>query len=185
MAVPCLLTAWQAHVGELRAYLHRHGAPADEVDDVLQEVFIKALRQDAKFCRIENARAWLFEVTRNALLDRLRRSREHVELPADIPAPGVEAAPVVDALSQCLPRVLAELSAADRLAITLCDLEGQTQQVLAERLGISLPGAKSRLQRARRRLRAQLVSACQVRFDADGEVCCFVPRPPLDKQGIL
>lgn len=179
MAVPCLLTAWQAHVAELRAYLLHHGAPADEVDDLLQEVFIKALRQDTKFCAIENARAWLFEVSRNALLDRLRRHRAHGELPADLPAPEPEALPAVDALSQCLPRVLSELSAADRLAITLCDLEGRTQQVLAERLGISLPGAKSRLQRARRRLRAQLVSACQVRFDTHGEVCCFVPRPPL------
>ncbi|MGC1518341.1 MAG: RNA polymerase subunit sigma-70, partial [Azonexus sp.] len=46
-------------------------------------------------------------------------------------------------------------------------------------LGISLPGAKSRIQRARKRLRNRLVKACQVTFDDQGEVCCFVPRPPL------
>lgn len=84
-----------------------------------------------------------------------------------------------DDLSQCLPRVLSELSAEDRLAITLCDIEGHSQQVLAERLGISLPGAKSRIQRARLRLREQLVTACKVSFDDNGEVCCFVPRPAI------
>ena len=46
--------------------------------------------------------------------------------------------------------------------------------------GLSLPGAKSRVQRARQRLRERLASACQVRLDVEGQVCCFVPRPPLD-----
>ena len=49
----------------------------------------------------------------------------------------------------------------------------------ALRLGLSLPAAKSRVQRARLRLRAQLAEACQVTFDDKGKVCCFVPRPPL------
>ncbi|HMU16176.1 MAG TPA: RNA polymerase subunit sigma-70, partial [Thauera aminoaromatica] len=39
--------------------------------------------------------------------------------------------------------------------------------------------AKSRVQRARQRLRAQLLRACQVQLDEHGKVCCFVPRPPL------
>lgn len=179
MSVPCLRAALAAHEGELRGYLrHRLGRPED-ADDLLQEVFVKALRQDRRFCAIENPRAWLFQVARNALADHLRCARKHIALPDDVPAPTEEAHPVVDDLSQCLPRVLSELSAADRLAITFCDIEGRTQQELADHLGIGLPGAKSRIQRARRRLRARLVTACQVSFDERGEVCCFVPRPPL------
>jgi len=181
MTVPCLLTAWSSHVSELRGYLRHRANLQDEADDLLQEVFIKAMRQDALFCSIENPRAWLFQVARNALADRLRCAREHIPLPEDVPAPKPDEHPVVDDLSQCLPRVLSELSAEDRLAITLCDIEGHSQQVLADRLGISLPGAKSRVQRARQRLREQLVTACKVTFDDNGEVCCFVPRPLLDE----
>jgi RNA polymerase sigma-70 factor (ECF subfamily) len=118
-------------------------------------------------------------VARNALADRLRVSREHVPLPDDLVSPENELAPVVDDLSACLSRVLCELSADDRLAITLCDLEGHSQQELADRLGISLSAAKSRIQRARRRLKERMTSACQVRFDEDGKVCSFTPRPPL------
>jgi RNA polymerase sigma-70 factor (ECF subfamily) len=54
-----------------------------------------------------------------------------------------------------------------------------TQQDYAGRLGLSLPAAKSRVQRARVRLKSHLTEACQVSFDAAGQVCCFVPRPPL------
>ncbi|HJV26185.1 MAG TPA: sigma-70 family RNA polymerase sigma factor [Aromatoleum sp.] len=179
MGVPCLLTAWSAHEAELRGYLrHRSGSP-EEADDLLQEVFIRALGQESQFCVIENPRAWLFQVARNILVDRFRHAHEHLPLPDDIPEVPLDEAPAVDALSQCLPRALSELSAEDRPAITFCDIEGNSQQALAEQLGISLPGAKSRIQRDRRRLREQLVTACQVTFDGNGDVCCLVPRPPL------
>jgi RNA polymerase sigma-70 factor (ECF subfamily) len=179
MGVPCLLTAWAAHEAELRGFLRHRSSLVEEADDLLQEVFIRALRQDSKFCAIEDPRAWFFQVARNILADRFRHTHQHVPLPDDVPALVLDELPAVDALSQCLPRVLSELSAVDRLAITFCDIEGNSQQALAEHLGISLPGAKSRIQRARKRLREQLVCACRVTFDDEGDVCCFVPRPPL------
>ena len=54
-----------------------------------------------------------------------------------------------------------------------------TQKTFAERQGLSLPAAKSRVLRARSRLRAQLSEACRLEFDEQGKVCSFVPRPPL------
>lgn len=175
---PCLSRAWRETRGELQGWL-RHRLDGDaEADDLLQEVFLRALRQGDAFCALDNPRAWLFQVARNALTDRLRARRPQVELGDELAAAESEPLAPVDQLSQCLPRVLAELSAADRLAIELCDIAGQPQQALAERLGISLSGAKSRLQRARLRLRARLVEGCQVCFDDNGQVAGFVPRPP-------
>lgn len=179
-APSCLLSAWSAHEGELRGYLRHRMHNADDAEDLLQEVFLKALRQGGRFCDVDNARAWLFQVARNALADRLRVVREQVSLPGDdelaMPA-GDERAPV-EGLSQCLPRVLAELSADDRLALTLCDISGASQQDLADQLGITLPGAKSRIQRARARLRKRLLAVCKVDFDEAGKVSGFTPRPP-------
>jgi RNA polymerase sigma-70 factor (ECF subfamily) len=176
--LPCLLSAWSAHEGELRAWLrHRLGNPVD-AEDVLQDLFIKAMGQGERFCAIENARAWLFAVARNAVADRLRLTRETIELPADL-ASQVDEVAAVDSLVACLPRVLAELSPQDREAITLCDLQGLAQDEFARRKGLSLAGAKSRIQRARKRLREQLSLSCQVHLDATGHVSDFVPRPPL------
>jgi RNA polymerase sigma-70 factor (ECF subfamily) len=145
---------------------------------MLQDLFVKAMRQGEKFCAISNARAWLFEVARNAVADRFRLQREMIELPADLIGETDER-PAVDSLTACLPRVLSELSPDDREAITLCDLEGLPQEEYARRKGLSLPGAKSRVQRARKRLREQLTRSCRVQLDAAGQVDDFVPRAPL------
>lgn len=176
----CINKAWRQHQGEIRGFLaHRCQGVAD-ADDLLQEVFLKAMLQGKAFCALENPRAWLFQVARNLLIDRLRLTKTQVPLPDDLQAePAFETDPV-DLLSQCLPRVLSELAADDREVIVCCDIRGCTQKDYAQRHGLSLPAAKSRLQRARARLRAQLAVACQVTFDETGKVCCFVPRPPMD-----
>lgn len=181
-AYTCLNRAWRSHKTEIRGFLSHRVLDKAETDDLLQDVFLKALLLGRSFCDIDNPRAWLFHVARNMLIDRLRLSREQVPLPDDLLADAEPPMDVVDSLTQCLPRILSELSAEDREAITLCDLNGVTQQDFAERIGISLPAAKSRVQRARRRLQDRMVHACQVKFDDQGKVCCFVPRPPLGSE---
>jgi RNA polymerase sigma-70 factor (ECF subfamily) len=173
----CLMKAWDQHEAELRGWLMARLGNQHDTEDLLQDLFLKAMRQDRKFCEIENARAWLFEVARNAMADRMRLKKDQVELPDDLAAAHDEI-PAVESLSACLPRALSELAEEDRDAITRCDLEGMTQEDYARLKGLTLPGAKSRVQRARRRLREHLTEACQVKFDAAGKVCCFVPRKP-------
>ena len=171
----CLNTAWTAHERELRGWLrHRLGNVA-EADDVLQDLFLKALRQGDRFCAVHNARAWLFEVARNTLADRLRVARDTVELPEDLSAP-LEDTDTVDSLTACLPRVLSELSDEDRDVITQCDLRGVPRADFATASGLSLSAAKSRLQRARLRLKARMTQVCQVQIDGAGHVADFVPR---------
>jgi len=171
----CLTTAWSQHQNELRNWSrHKLRNPSD-VDDFLQDLFLKVLRQGDRFCSVQNARAWLFDVARNALADRLRVARDMVELPEDLVAP-VEETDAVDALTACLPRVLSELSVEDREAITLCDLQGMPQAEYAQLKGLGLSAAKSRVQRARQRLREQMTQACRVQIDGAGHVADFVPR---------
>ena len=194
VTVPCLLEAWAAHEAELLRYLRHHVCPVSEAEDVLHDLFLKALRQGERFCAVRNPRAWLFEVARNAAVDHARRARRSAPLPEDLAASEFEPAEAfalltqeagepglapVDLLSACLPRALTELAAEDREALELCDIGGMSQKAFAERKGLSLPGAKSRIQRARQRLRARLLCACQIQLDERGQVCCFVPRPPL------
>jgi len=174
----CLIRAWNKHEAELRGWLVGQLHDSADAEDLLQDVFEKAMLQGDRFCSIDNVRAWLFRVARNTLIDRYRMQRNQVELPDNLSSDEVESDAVED-LSECLPRVLLELSTKDREVITLCDLEAMSQQHFADFKGISLPAAKSRVQRARRRLRQTLEINCQVRMNDVGNVCCFVPRPPL------
>jgi len=174
----CVIHAWHHHEGELRRWLIARLGNSVDAEDLLQDVFEKAMLQGKRFCSVKNARAWLFRVARNALIDRYRMQRDQVELPDDLSFDEPESDAVED-LSECLPRVLSELSDEDREVITLCDLDGISQQRYAQMKGVSLAAAKSRIQRARKRMRQRLESGCQVKFDETGSVCCFVPRPPL------
>jgi RNA polymerase sigma-70 factor (ECF subfamily) len=177
-----ILTTWSQHETELRRWLLARTPDKSEVDDLLQDVFIKTLRQGDRWPTVAQPRAWLFEVTRNTLIDHLRSAHEHLPLPDDLDSWPDQAGPAtaIDALAQaCLPRVLAELDPQDREAIDLCDLQGMAQADFARLKGLSLPAAKSRVQRARKRMRDRMTLACQVRLDAAGRVDDYVPRVPL------
>lgn len=171
----CLTTAWALHESELRGWARHRLDSEQDTEDLLQDLFLKALRQGERFCSVINARAWLFEVARNTLADRLRVKRDTLELPADLANP-VEEADTVDNLTACLPRVLSELADEDREAITLCDLQGMLQTDFAKFKGLTLSAAKSRLQRARLRMKQQMTKVCQVQTDREGHVVDFVPR---------
>ena len=63
-----------------------------------------------------------------------------------------------------------------REAILLTEYHGLTQQQMAERLGISLPAAKSRVQRGKKLLRELLLACCHFQFDRQGKVIDYYPR---------
>ena len=173
----CVLSAWEQYESELKAWLTRQLANPAEAEDLLQDLFLKVLQKQQQFCQLTHPRAWLYQVARHALIDHYRLAHPTVELPEDL-GEGVVELPPVEQLAQCLPRALAELPEAERTILTLCDLQGMKQDALAQHLGLSVSGAKSRLQRARQRLKVQLETACQIRYDESGQVCCFVPREP-------
>lgn len=174
--MPCLMQAWHTNEHELRRWLLKQSLTREQTEDFLQEMFIKSMKQGQKFCAIENPRAWFFIMAKRMLIDQFRTQKNWVELDEYMPEPLTDKAMPVDSLTVCLPRVLNELSEQNRQAIQLCDIDGMTQAEFAHLTGLSLSGAKSRLQRARLALAAQLKTACQVKFDESGAVCCFTPR---------
>lgn len=179
---PCLLQAWEAHEPELRGFLVARTGDPVVADELLSEVFLRALRSGDRFCAVGHVRGWLFTTARNLVIDRGRTEKVTVPVTDALPAPTEERRPV-DLLAGCLPRALSELEPRDADVLVRCDLEGLLQADYAKEQGLSLPGAKARVQRARRRLRAHLVRHCRVQLDDSGAVCCFVPRdgPPAEK----
>ncbi|MBI5890474.1 MAG: sigma-70 family RNA polymerase sigma factor [Nitrosomonadales bacterium] len=175
MQFSCVIDSWRAHENELRHYLLHRVSDPHLAEDLLQEVFVKAMRQGSGFCDLENPRAWLYQVARNALVDYRRLHRETVELPDDIPDSAEPAEPVA-ALSACVGRVLTELSPEDRDIIEQCDLNGMKQRDYAKTHGLTLAAVKSRLLRARQRMRDTLSANCKVEFDEQGKVASHVPR---------
>jgi RNA polymerase sigma-70 factor (ECF subfamily) len=145
----------------------------------LQETFLRALKQDKNFCSIKNQQAWLFRVAQNLLIDEQRKATKFemgaekiLDMLPDLP----KVLPPVDSLAQCLPKALGKLTAEDRAIIEACDLQGVSQQHYAACNGLTLPAVKSRIQRARLRLKDILKTQCRIRFDENQNVCCFFPE---------
>lgn len=169
-AYACVLRAWGAHEGELRGFLHNQLRDHQTAEDVLQETFLKAMREGRGFCTLDQPRAWLFRVARNAATDRQRLGKPHEPIEAHaetLPQPAPDDTAPVDALASCLERVMGELSAEDAAVLRACDLEGRAQKDFAESQGLTLAAVKSRLLRARQRLRERMTTACRVQFDPD------------------
>lgn len=89
-----------------------------------------------------------------------------------------EPADAARAIAEGLADMIRGLPEPYRQALELSELEGIPQRKVAERLGISLSGAKSRIQRGRKLLRDALLECCHFDFDRRGRILEFVPRAP-------
>jgi RNA polymerase sigma-70 factor (ECF subfamily) len=152
-----------AAIDRLRAFVRRRVRNEADVDDVLQETLARASAGTPR--RLE---PWLFAIARNAVADHYRR-RAPASLDRDV---AVEAEPstVTAELASCLPPMMEALPEEDREALRSGDAKE-----LAVRLGLSLSGAKSRVQRARKRLRETLLDCCDVELDRRGNAVDFAP----------
>lgn len=162
---------WAEFAGRLRGFLARRVPPGIEADDVLQEVFLRVMRHLPSLRETDRLEAWLFQIARNTLHDamrtRQRRERRTDALEIDLPA-GVEIEDERAAeaeLAPCLTPMIARLGNPYRQAIELTSVHGLTQAEAAKRVGVSVSGMKSRVQRARGQLKAMLLRCCEIDVD--------------------
>lgn len=154
---------------ELQGFLRRRIRDAATADDLLQSVWLKVHERLPELRDADRVAPWLFQVARNALIDHQRRARPTETLPPEL-APAAETASEMPDLGPAVLRFLDVLPPEDREALRLTEFESLTQRELAQRLGLSLSGAKSRVQRARARLREELERCCRFEFDRRGNI---------------
>jgi RNA polymerase sigma-70 factor (ECF subfamily) len=143
----------------------------DAAEDVLQDIYLKIHSRVGTVRDEEKIGAWVFRVARNAVNDYYRARKPTAELKevAEVP-PDPSKEEMEQELSTAVRDMLEGLPPDDREALYLTEYEGLTQKELAERLGIGLSGAKSRVQRARTRLKAMLLDCCHFELDRRGRV---------------
>jgi RNA polymerase sigma-70 factor, ECF subfamily len=167
----------------LRPFVARRVSARSDVDDVLQDVFLRIQRGVAQLRDEERFGPWVYQVARSAIAEN-RRTRvrhplsgpERVEMKMDSFAPEDDGA-VEQIVSTYVAPFVAMLPTPYREALTLTELEGVTQREAAEMMGVSLSGMKSRVQRGREKLRTLFENCCEIALDARGRVIGCEPRP--------
>ena len=162
----------------LRAFVGRRISDPHAADDVAQEVLLRLHRSLGELRADDRLDAFAYRIARNAVIDHYR-SRARVK-EAALPPEDVIARLETDGagdderddhrgrqeLARCLEPIARRLPEPYREALTLTDLGDLTQAEAAERAGVTVPGMKSRVQRARAQLHEQLTSCCDVVLDS-------------------
>lgn len=143
-------------------------------DDILQDVFLK-MHGGLSFLKDKTKmQSWLYQISRNAVIDHYRSKKPAVEIPEWLPHPeNNPSEKVMQELSDCLQPMIQKLSENYREAVILSEIKGLTQKEVAQIQGTSLSGAKSRVQRGRAQLKEMLAECCRLEFDHNGRLCDY------------
>ena len=145
-------------------------------EDILQEVFLKIhsnidnLKDDSKI------QSWIFQITRNSMNDYFRSIKKtNQSLPFPEEAEEDYPSDLMAATLKDMVKMMDELPAEDCEALCLTELGGMSQKDYAKKTGISYSGAKSRVQRAKLKLKDLLMKCCHYQFDKYGTVIGIYP----------
>jgi RNA polymerase sigma-70 factor (ECF subfamily) len=149
------------------------GDPAD-AEEVIQDVFWIVYRKANTFEGNSQLSTWLYRLTVNAALGKIRRSKKHKEVEYEEFLPKFQndghhlVRPVVDwsdtldekytqrEVQELLSKALSQLKPLDKSVVVLSDLEGLCDKEIAAALGLTVSAVKTRLHRARLFLRGKM-----------------------------
>ncbi len=170
---------WEALSAKLKSFLLQRVSDPQVAEDLLQETFLRIHNKLNDIADEQRITAWVFQIARNLIIDHYRsQARLAAAMLQDLEAPTEEEDNLNEQVEGWLPTMIAQLPDLYREAVELYELQGMPQQQIADTLGISLSGAKSRVQRGRERLKTLLFNCCSFEQDRRGNIIGCVPNNP-------
>lgn len=138
-------------------------------EDIVQEVMLKVVAAHQMNVQVKNIRAWIYQITRNTLIDYYRKKQNHehvnqeqleevlIELQDKSFRPEEYLVPMIHLLPQKYSSPL-----------LLSDIDSIPQNEIAKQLNLSVSATKMRIQRARKMLYAKFVECCDIEFTKSG-----------------
>jgi len=163
---------WENFSIPLRGFIKKRVANDQDVEDILQNVFYKIQNNLISLNETDKIQAWLYSITKHAIADfyRTRKYAYTVELPETLMDEFMDEETANEEIAQCLKTMVQYLPEKYKQALILTEFQNLTQKELGERTGLSVSGAKSRVQRARGKLKDMLFDCCYLEFDRLGNV---------------
>ncbi|MHB1153461.1 MAG: RNA polymerase sigma factor SigZ [Eubacteriales bacterium] len=163
---------WNDFNKPLKNYIKKHINNEQDADDVLQNVFFKIQTNIANLKNVEKIHVWIYIITNNAITDFYRTQKHEItlELTEEIACYSQEEVNANHEVAQCLKTMVNSLPEKYKTAIILTEFQNLTQKELSLKIGLSVSGAKSRVQRARNKLKEMLLNCCSLELDYQGNV---------------
>jgi RNA polymerase sigma-70 factor (ECF subfamily) len=174
---------WESFEARLRTYV---GSRVESrwVDDVVGDILLKLVRHRDAVEAARNPLAFVLRVASNAIADHYRRKSVERQVLTDLERESKDGAAAVAPpddqaaaeMARCVAPFIENLPGKYREALQLTEIEGLAQTEAARRLGLSVSGMKSRVQRGRARVRESLLQCCTVELDRRGGIADYAPR---------
>ena len=173
---------WVELKSNLHSFIARRTGNEADAEDILQNVFFKIHSNIGRLRETTKLHAWVYQITRNSITDYYRTRRTHLSLDASPDAFDIaqEERPEGDAereeIMACLRPMVDRLPGDYQKALVMADVQGVAQSRVADELNLSLSGAKSRVQRARGKIKDMLLDCCHFEFDRLGRAVTMNKR---------
>ena len=172
---------------KLKAFVASRTHDERLADDLVQETFLKVTRHCRSGGDCAHPKSFLYTVTTNVIADHFRAAKLQMSHPTlqanhgkdevDLNGLPQEKTDVWNEhFLECLISLIDSLPEPYREAVRLADIEQVPQQQVAQRMKISLSGAKSRIQRGRLKLRDTILALCSIEHDCYGNITSCEPR---------
>jgi len=163
---------WNLHKNHLLRFIKTKVDDAAIGDDMLQEVGMKLHDNLLRKTVITNYKNWLFQVTRNTVSDYYRKANKHNETTLN------ELEFLDDATGSCvcdLSGFVIQNYLPEKYGkpLYLSDIEQKSQQEIADILALSLTATKSRIGRARKKLKELIINCVDVLYNDAGQITDF------------
>jgi RNA polymerase sigma-70 factor, ECF subfamily len=178
-ATPSTDDIWTRLNADLGKFIRRRVSDEHVADDLLQETFVRIHRNLGSLLDADRLAAWVYQVARNVIHDHYRQSAHATVALAVDPEDESDGrlSYLKSRAGEWLDEMIRELPDTYQDAVRWSEIDGLSQQEVADRLGLSLSGAKSRIQRGRAMLKDVLEKCCRFEFDKRGNLMNCDPRP--------
>jgi RNA polymerase sigma-70 factor (ECF subfamily) len=162
---------WKDYHDKLLKFIQSRVPDPSAADDILQEVFLRIHSRIDTLKENNKLNGWIYKITRNAIIDYYRSQKRMEELPEILTYPDSDPSDKTrQEIGSWIQPMIQMLPDEYRDALVMSEIEGLTQKEVGKKLGLSLSGAKSRIQRGRKMVREMLLQCCHFEFDLRGKV---------------
>jgi RNA polymerase sigma-70 factor, ECF subfamily len=176
MDIDNLSEPYQAMRQALLGFLRKHVNDPATAEDILQDVFLKALIAGKRGVSPKNLSGWLYKIARNSIIDYYRSKRPSETLPADLIQVEIGVNETERNLAGCVRQLTDRLPPIYRDTLLATDFQGEPMADLASENNTSLSAIKSRASRARKMLKEKLLACCQIEVSKTGSVIEYTKR---------
>jgi RNA polymerase sigma-70 factor (ECF subfamily) len=160
---------------DLRRFIRRRVSDVHVAEDLLQETFVRVHRSIESLEATDRVAAWVYQIARNVVRDHHRRAAHTRQSLNDVDSlldDEPDEAGIGQGNGRWLIEMIDTLPDRYRSVLRLSEIEGCKQQEVADQLGLSLSGVKSRIQRGRSMLKSLLESCCTFELSVRGTLSC-------------